>query len=260
MDNEKPTSAGEYKRWLAKEHGCECDRVEPYYDSVTSKVKADLEKGPFWASLKHELREFDDQYQGLTGFPLLMGGQDLEIHVKPFESFVLKTFRKNVLNNRRWPGEPDGGWFIPNACFARINDVLRTLLVVKYMDGVQFMAARLKALCDGKKIDYRDFFEAREEGYYAAHTYMKQTFEIPKMNWDTQMVELSIEIQVTTQLQETIRKLLHRYYEEKRGRVDKERWQWDYKSDEFAANYLGHILHYIEGMIVEIREKQRGLR
>ena len=35
------------------------------------------------------------------------------------------------------------------------------------------------------------------------------------------------------------------------------KWQWDYKSDEFSANYLGHILHYVEGMIVEIREKQK---
>ena len=25
---------------------------------------------------------------------------------------------------------------------------------------------------------------------------------------------------------------------------------------EFAANYLGHVLHYVEGMIMDIREKQ----
>jgi hypothetical protein len=30
-----------------------------------------------------------------------------------------------------------------------------------------------------------------------------------------------------------------------------------YKSDEFAINYLGHILHYLEGTIVEIRDKGR---
>jgi len=26
---------------------------------------------------------------------------------------------------------------------------------------------------------------------------------------------------------------------------------------EFAANYLGHILHYIEGMIIDVRDKNR---
>ena len=42
-------------------------------------------------------------------------------------------------------------------------------------------------------------------------------------------------------------------------KIKKEKiWQWNYKSDEFAANYLGHILHYVEGMIIEIRDKKRG--
>jgi len=54
-------------------------------------------------------------------------------------------------------------------------------------------------------------------------------------------------------------RLLHKYYEERRKKLKKEDiiWQWDWRSDEFSANYLGHILHYIEGMIMEIREKQR---
>ncbi|KKK63816.1 hypothetical protein LCGC14_2990500, partial [marine sediment metagenome] len=36
------------------------------------------------------------------------------------------------------------------------------------------------------------------------------------------------------------------------------KWQWDYRSDEFAANYLGHILHYVEGMIIDVRDKRIG--
>jgi len=78
------------------------------------------------------------------------------------------------------------------------------------------------------------------------------------VNWDTIFIKISIELQITTQLQEVIRKLLHNYYEERRIRLKEEdlKWQWDYRSDEFATNYLGHILHYIEGMIMDIREKQ----
>jgi hypothetical protein len=30
-----------------------------------------------------------------------------------------------------------------------------------------------------------------------------------------------------------------------------------YRTEEFRANYLGHILHYIEGMIIDIRDKQK---
>ena len=80
------------------------------------------------------------------------------------------------------------------------------------------------------------------------------------MTWDTERIDVSIELQITTQLQEVIRKLLHSYYENVRKRAGERedvKWQWNYKSEEFAANYLGHILHYIEGMIMEVRERQR---
>jgi hypothetical protein len=90
--------------------------------------------------------------------------------------------------------------------------------------------------------------------------YIKQEFEVPKMVWDTEKIDVSIEIQITTQLQEAIRRLLHKHYEERRKciRTEEKIWQWDYKSEEFATNYLGHILHYVEGMITDIREKQKG--
>ena len=104
------------------------------------------------------------------------------------------------------------------------------------------------------KVDY----EAKEEGYYAAHMYATDKYEIPKMELGTEFVVVNIEIQITTQLQEVILKLLHKYYEERRKQeklIENIKWQWDYKSDEFATNYLGHILHYIEGMIMERREE-----
>jgi ppGpp synthetase/RelA/SpoT-type nucleotidyltranferase len=136
---------------------------------------------------------------------------------------------------------------------------VRTLIVVKYLDGVQFLADKLKSFCARRNIACESFLEARDVGYYAGHVYVKQPFEIPRMNWDTEVVQFPVEIQVTTQLQEAVRALLHKYYEDRRGRpkVSGERWQWDYKSDEFAANYIGHTLHFVEGMIVEIREKQK---
>jgi hypothetical protein len=49
-------------------------------------------------------------------------------------------------------------------------------------------------------------------------------------------------------------------YEEMRVKSTKEdnrKWQWNYQSLEFSSNYLGHILHYVEGMILEVRDKQK---
>ena len=124
---------------------------------------------------------------------------------------------------------------------------------MKYLDGVEFLIGKIKKFNEGYNFDFTSFLEAREDGYYAAHIYIKQSFEIPKISWDTERIITCFEIQITTQLQEVIRKLLHKFYEEKRQKSkSKERastkWQWDYKSDEFSAAYLGHILHYVEGM------------
>ena len=79
------------------------------------------------------------------------------------------------------------------------------------------------------------------------------------MTWETDVISMKIEIQITTQLQEVIRKLLHSYYEGKRKSFNfaDQSWKWKYQSNEFSASYLGHILHYIEGLIVQTREKQK---
>jgi ppGpp synthetase/RelA/SpoT-type nucleotidyltranferase len=117
----------------------------------------------------------------------------------------------------------------------------------------------MQVLLESCGLPFQVDFEAREEGYYAAHVYTQYPCQIPKEDWDVEKVEAIVEIQITTQLQEVIRRLLHKYYEARRGGAKEVgvKWQWDYDSDEFAANYLGHILHYVEGMIVDIRERQK---
>lgn len=140
----------------------------------------------------------------------------------------------------------------------RINDVVRTSFVTKYLDGVKFLSNKFETIASDSGLSSSLDYEAKEDGYYAAHFYVDFDCEIPTHSWETSKIRLAIEIQITTQLQEVIKRLLHTYYEEKRKSTLKSdvKWQWDYKSDEFSTNYLGHILHYIEGMIMEVREKQ----
>ncbi|NQE46709.1 hypothetical protein C5S31_11875 [ANME-1 cluster archaeon GoMg2] len=259
MDTKKPQNIDEYKKWLKEKHEFEIsDRTQTYYESVTGRIKHNLEKSDFWIQLTENLKKYDEDYLVKTGYSLLIPEFKPKIYIKSFDSFLLKTFRKNILENKRWPDEPEGEWILPDSWCTKVNDIIRTLFVVKYLDGVEFMIDKIKSLCESRSMECRVFLEAREEGYYAAHVYTKREFEIPGVNWDTEKIDISIEIQITTQLQEVIRRLLHKYYEDKRKGIREEdiKWQWDYKSDEFATNYLGHILHYVEGMIMEIREKQ----
>ncbi len=261
--SDKPKDIDEYKKWLREEHKIEIsDRTKAYYESVTNKVKLEFEKSDVWIQLLKNLQEYNDEYHVEKCYQLLMLNLiKPELSIKPFDSFIIKTFRKNVIENKYWPKYPENGWILPNNWYSdsRIGDIIRTTIVVKYLDGVEFIANKIKLLCEQYKLDNKVFLEATEEGHYAAHLYIKKQYEIPGIEWDTQKVDISIEIQITTQLQDVIQKLLHKYYDKKRKRTTKEdiKWQWNYNGNEFAANYLGHILHYIEGMIIEVRNKQK---
>jgi hypothetical protein len=66
---------------------------------------------------------------------------------------------------------------------------------------------------------------------------------------------VEFEIQLTTQMQEVLRDLSHSFYEEKRLSQDDDRqWKWDHKSALFRSSFMGHTLHLLEGVIVELRE------
>ena len=257
--DEKPKDIEQYKEWLEKNHEVKItDRIRNNYESATEKMKQQFKKSAFWKELGRNLREYNDEYYLDKEYQLLQETSLPDILIKPFDSLLLKTFRKNILENENFPEPPIEDWILPNNWYSRINDILRTLLVIKYLDGVEFLIGKIRTLCEEIGKDFECTFEAREVGYYAVHLYTREEFEIPRMDWDTIRVSAQIEIQLTTQLQEVIRKLLHKYYEGKRllPAQTERMWQWDYRSDEFATNYLGHILHYVEGMIMEIREKE----
>ena len=259
---DKPSNVEEYQKWLSEKHKVDLDKkYMSHYESSTTRIVTEIEKSTFWRALKDEFKEIETNYFIKTkGYQLTSQAAIPVVQIKPYESLLLKTLRKNCLLNKNWPDPPGNGWILPDNWFAQINDVVRTLFVVKYLDGVQYLAKQIEHLCVSKDMKFKVHLEAREEGYYAAHIYTKIEVEIPKMNWDTEKVLVPFEIQITTQLQEVIRALLHQYYEQERLKDRKSiqnKWQWDYKSDEFVANYLGHILHYVEGMIMDVRDKQR---
>ena len=68
--------------------------------------------------------------------------------------------------------------------------------------------------------------------------------------------DVQAEIQVTTQLQEILRDLTHPFYKVRRLGVptDIHAERWKYDSSHFRASYLGHTLHLVEAMIVQLRD------
>jgi len=255
---EKPDSIAKYRQWLATELKVQCDqRLDSYYGAVTKKLRDDFLQSSFWTTLTSRTTEFDQEYQVKTSYPLFALAPPSEILIKPFSSFLEKTYRKNVVHNENWPSPPHDEWLNPRMCFHRINDILRTTYAVKYLDGVDFLFSKLSTLATEMNLPCNTDYEARDEGYYAGHFNVRMNFSIPRPDWDTETTNIAVEIQITTQLQEVIRRLLHKYYATQRLSAAKpsKPWQWEYSSESFAANYLGHILHYIEGTILEVRDK-----
>lgn len=260
MGDSKPETVDEYRKWFCEVRGVEKTSMGLiYYESVSNKIFIEFQNSDFWQQLPTRLERLDQKYFLETRYHLLTSTGRPDLKIKPFESFFDKTFRKNIIENSNWPNEPEGGWLVPGNWYTRINDIVRTMFVVKYLDGVTFFVENLSSILSEFGMVSKVDFEAREEGYYAAHLYTEYECEIPRENWDTRKIAAEIEMQITTQLQEVIKNLLHTYYEAKRIRTKApmQKWQWNYKSEEFATNYLGHILHYVEGMIMDIREKQK---
>jgi hypothetical protein len=257
---ERPTDLEKYENWLKEELGYRIDaKVKRRYERVSLLVRSEFAQTDFWKCLKKELEESEAAYRLKTnGYSLLMTNpSELYLDIKEFDSFFLKTGRWNAFENENWPDEPDGGWVTPENWFSKIHDIVRTMLVVKYLDGVGILVERLQQLCN-IPLTPTVKWQAREEGYYAAHLYVEREYSIPTFGFDSEKVPIKVEIQVTTQLQEAINRLTHKYYEERRRKVKPpdSKWQWDYENDEFIPNYLGHILHYIEAMIIEVRNRE----
>jgi len=201
------------------------------------------------------MNDFEAEYRIATDFDMTVGGFP-DVLVKDWDRFLDKTYRRNVQDNTEWPEAPLEGWLIPPYWFSAVNDVVRTMFVVKYLDGVDYFGSKIEETARDHGLAFTPSLEYTELGYYAGHIVVAMDLEVTLESWSMETRKVLFEIQVTTQVQEVIRRLLHRHYERHQlGETMDRPWQWDYESPQFSANYLGHILHYLEGQIMKVREE-----
>lgn len=258
----KPTTDDEYWRWLLRRFKCQdLNSLRNRYNSDAIRAKSDIEEGSLWKALHRSLLEWSDEYLSNNGVRLFSGNpaDSLNLQRKTFESFLLKTRRHNVLDNPHWPDEPADGFIHPGNWMFEVNDIVRTIFVVKYMDGVSFLEEKMLSLFHEAGFEGHTEYKAKMSGYYAAHVYLRHPAEIFRSDFDTEPCDLSVELQIATQLQDVLRGLTHEYYEKRRvtSGDDTAKWQWDHTNEEFLPNYLGHMLQGIEGMIMELRDRSR---
>jgi len=250
----------DYKRWLLHARRIRVDeRMENRYEVVCQSVERAFSQSDVWLSVTKGLRDLDDQYL-IARKCSLMSNYDIKIVTKPFNSFLEKTYRKNILLNTNFPDPPPGGWLLPDDWFSRINDIARTTVTVRYLDGVEYILSYIQGVARDIGATTTCDYEASLEGYYAVHLYLTKDIDIVDQWYSKLRRTFTLEIQITTQIKELVKSILHSFYEKARlaslSERDGKNWRWDYKSDEFVASNLGHLIHYVEGMIVQVRDRQ----
>jgi len=259
-----PPSLKSYERFLEeKVLGFGLLQLKEYYDRVVYPMKETFKESDFMKELNKNLKTYNEEYLMSKECLLLSRIEPIKIDIKPFDSMICKCYRKDVINNARWSEadfdlEAEYDWTNPMYCFETFTDILRTRISVRYLDGATFVAEKLKSLADDLGLPHKIEPKASEEGYYAIHFDLTYSFDIPSITFDPKEIQSSIEFQINTEIQNIVEDLAHKYYEQARMRLKKmdEIWQWNYECEEFLPNYLGHIIHYIEGMIMEVRERE----
>lgn len=232
-------------------------KAENVYEINMRSARAALGEDPAFLSVVATLRGLPETY--LTGDPELLFypadfPDDLRLKIKPFGSVMEKLHRRNVLHNKKWPAPPPKGALPAERIYVDVDDLLRTRLVCRYLDGPKYVCEQLKAFCDTKGIEsnYREL--STDAGYYAWHFY----FRVPAvilLAGAAEKQEIWVEIQFTTQLAEVITSLTHALYQSRRadGELIKH-WKWIAASPQFRSAFLGHGLHLLEGMIQSFRD------
>jgi hypothetical protein len=259
-----------YGIWLRDEHDEELTAItERDYRRTSEHLRSHFERSPFWTEVSSSLLTVNERYRLQTqGYDLLglPHTQTLaeepfrpRIALKSYESFLLKTLRLNLINSASRRRSKPGNAILPSNWFNRINDVTRTTLYVKYLDGVPYLAEHIRNIASAHDLSTELTFQARDEGHYAAHLYVTDKVSLPTSRARSALVTAQLEVQISTQLKEVIGRLTHKHYENRRRRNPRgnsnAKWQWDYSSPEFSPNYLGHIVHYLEGVIVSLRNE-----
>jgi ppGpp synthetase/RelA/SpoT-type nucleotidyltranferase len=225
------------------------------FDANIALLHSTVNSHPFMALLAKRLAVLSDtgMFQENSKVP------ELVLSKKTFGSFSNKLFRVNCLWNRSWPENPQAGWINFSNAFGEIDDLIRTTLICRYLDGPELVSKEILAAAHDAGLGGDASPRATETGYYAWHAYVK----VPaKVIIEDKVIDvhLAVEFQTTTQLQAALRELTHKFYEKDRAKplVGRSQARWDYQSSRFRAEYLCHTLHLVDAMLVELRLAQEA--
>ncbi|HEX8231217.1 MAG TPA: hypothetical protein VF826_18200 [Chloroflexia bacterium] len=256
-----------YKAWAKEVLLIDFDSTDTarFYNVNSSAAIQTVNGHAFSRDFSKFLERCEAEYMAQHGTALLMRHDaDPGFVVKTYKSVVNKSYRLNRVNNSRYPDAPLGGvWVTPENWYELMDDLIRTRIVCTFIDGPKLIAARLQTYADERGLISHQETHQRDRGYYAYHVYVKIPVDLLLPSTSgvvTKAGQLSVEIQLTTQLQDVLYDLTHPIYETLRvnPEANSDEWKWDFSSDRFKLGYMAHTLHMLEALILEHRNKARS--
>ena len=210
----------------------------------------ELSVGPFWAAANEQLPKWRTEYRALVGSDLLPQHGLPKFQSKPEASLRDKLIRQCKLhkNDLSRVLETDG------PPIPKLNDLVRTRVVCRYIDGVDFLAKKFTEL--GTKMNCSPILsrEGKIEGYFAQHITLRHNVILRLAGYE-QMATINCEIQLASELATRVWDASHPLYEDVRvrGKAPAD-WQWQPTDPQFIANQLGHMIHLADGLLVHLRD------
>jgi hypothetical protein len=227
--------------------------IPNYWSIVESNViqwAKDLTVSPFWSDTASELDKWRTEYHAVTGSTLLSQAKLPDFVSKSKESIIDKLQRKYPIDQIQDAFE--GDYPIP-----KIGDLVRVRLTCSYLDGVEFLAGKLMDLAKSTGVSAIHEKQGKIEGYYAQHINITQDV-MRKVAGSSVIVKIECEIQIATDMSTKMWDTSHGLYERTRGQpIEAENWQWKHSDPRFISNQLGHLVHLVDGLLIQLRESTK---
>ncbi len=222
-----------------------------FWDLVQGNAEAwarEITAGPFWSEARRLIDAWRSDYRARKGADLLAEPGLRDFTFKSAKSCERKV-RLMCGQRPEFQAFPEAGPPVP-----QIHDLVRTRIVCRYVDGVEFMADQISALAQARFLEPTRSREGRVEGYFAQHVNFSHEVFYRELGVPT-ATHIQCEIQLATELSTRMWDASHLYYEETRGELDdSHQWQWTPEDPKFIAYQLGHVMHLADGLLANLRD------
>lgn len=224
-----------------------------YWDTIEENCNLWAEQvfvDQFWREAQKLLVDWSREFRRITGGDLLNSDKLPKFVGKSAARIKSKVFGKIGRTPQLiYQLLPSDGPAIP-----RLDDLVRTRVECRYLDGVEFFASKLENLAISFNAAPKRQRQGKLVGYFAQHLYFDSDVYF-RFAGASLPARITCEVQVATELSTRIWDATHSLYEQWRENDEKpDEWQWSPNDPRFLGRQLGHMIHLADGILVQLRD------